>query len=165
MVQVSTRRVFKHEDRGWEHYVEWIGRPDLREVRTIDVSLNEYVDRCGDYHCELGDVDRAIRGLPVPRSGFEYYLLAARCHESPTFLGVTAFNLLGYDLCDETMTSSLLNCGPWDGRLKSIAIRMNRYGLLRWEDAQLAKDMLPQEWGEEEPHAWVDVWALYGRDS
>ena len=31
---------------------------------------------------------------------------------------------LGYDLSDETWTSSLLNCGRWEGELMNIAQRV-----------------------------------------
>ena len=41
---------------------------------------------------------------------------------------------LGYDLSDETWTSSLLNCGRWEGELMKIAQRVNQYGLLNWEE-------------------------------
>lgn len=163
-LRISTRRLFKRQDPRWDSYVRTIARPEFREVRTIDADLNEYVDERGDRLCEMGDVDRAIGDLPIPRVGLEYYLLALRCDGIPGPRECASFEFLGYDLCDETMTSSLLNCGPWDGALRGIAERMNRYGLLEWGDAQLAKEALPQEWGIGEAHAWVDVWALYGKD-
>ncbi len=40
------------------------------------------------------------------------------------------FHLLGFDLCDETKTSSILNCGPWTGLLFPLTKKLNNYGLL-----------------------------------
>ena len=70
--------------------------------------------------------------------------------------------LLGHDLSNETHTSSLLNCGPWEGQLKPFTERLNEYGLLSRQDAESAKKILPNEWGDD-PHARVTVWALYER--
>jgi hypothetical protein len=63
-------------------------------------------------------------------------------------------------LSDETHTSSLLNCGPWEGKLSPLASRLNCYGLLTYEDAVLAQTLLPTEWPGD-PHGEVTIWALY----
>jgi hypothetical protein len=70
------------------------------------------------------------------------------------------YSLLGYDLSDWTHTSSLLNCGPWKGRLAPLAERLNEYGLLSHDDAITAKGLLLTEWPDD-PHGDVTVWALY----
>ncbi len=102
-----------------------------------------------------------MSALPEIDTIQHYYLLAVNLEEdAPPTLPDNAV-LLGYDLTDETHTSSVLNCGPWTDKLAPIAQRLNRYGLLTLEDARLAEQLLPQVWGEEEPHAWVDIWALY----
>ena len=82
-LRISTRRLFRRQDPYWGSYVGWITRPELREVRTLDAELNEYVDERGDRLCEMDDVDRAMVDLPIPRVGLEYYLLALYCEDVP----------------------------------------------------------------------------------
>ena len=48
---ITTRRKFKEVDPGWTRYVSFIGLPQLKEVRTLDAMLNEYVQGCGS--CEI----------------------------------------------------------------------------------------------------------------
>jgi hypothetical protein len=162
MLFVSTRQRFRHGDPGWDGYVGRIELPHLLEVRTLDAGLNKYVDRCGCVFCDLPEIDSVLDMLPRPTGEREYYLLGSSLEsESPeSFHG---FEFLGCDLSDETMTSSVLNCGPWKGRLAPFVKRLNSYGLLSPEDAREAKRLLPLEWGVEEPHAAADIWALYGR--
>ena len=63
-------------------------------------------------------------------------------------------------MSDETWTSSLLNCGRWQGILEPIARRTKENGLLKLEDAKLAQSLLPKAWGGD-PHGFVTVWALF----
>jgi len=51
-IRLGTRRLFNRQDPHWDGYVEWIGRPELREVRTLDSALNEYIPEWGDRLCE-----------------------------------------------------------------------------------------------------------------
>ncbi|MHC5821186.1 MAG: hypothetical protein ACYT04_36280, partial [Nostoc sp.] len=67
--------------------------------------------------------------------------------------------LLGYDLSDLTLTSSLLNCGRWIAVLAPIAQRVNQYGLLNLEDALKAQALLPEAWNYSH-HGDVTIWAL-----
>jgi hypothetical protein len=48
----------------------------------------------------------------------------------------------------------------WKGRLAPLARRLNRYGLLSFDDAALAKALLPSEW-RGDPHSQVTIWARY----
>jgi hypothetical protein len=78
---------------------------------------------------------------------------------------VDGFDFLGCDLSDETITSSVLTCGPWNGLLRPFVQRLNSYGLLSVSDALEVHTILPVEWGADEPHAAAHVWALFGRGS
>ena len=123
--------------------------------------LNPYIGKPMFLYSPDDDVVSALRSLPEIDRTRHYYLLAVNLEEEvPSALpdGVT---FVGHDVADETRTSSLLNCGPWKGKLLPITKRLNQYGLLSLDDAQLAQQLLPEEWGEEEPHACVDIWALY----
>jgi len=71
---------------------------------------------------------------------------------------------LGHDLSDETGVSSLHNCGRWEGQLEPLTRRLNDVGLLSLADAELARKLLPLEWGEHDHHAHVTIWALYERE-
>ena len=68
--------------------------------------------------------------------------------------------LLGHDLSDRTRTSTLLNCGRWEGVLEPIAKRARDNGLLDLPDAKLAQALLPEAW-QGDAHAYVTIWALY----
>lgn len=102
--------------------------------------------------------------LPKPTGDHEYYLLG-RLLGSESSESIDGFEFLGCDLSDETMTSSVLNCGPWRGKLAPFVERLNAVGLLSVSDARRVQEILPAEWGAHEPHAAVQIWALYGRAS
>ena len=160
---VSTRKKFCRGDEKWDDYISFIGLSDLQEVRSIDQGLNNYVNDCGSFECTWDNVFSALDMLPVPSSDNEYYLLIVDTSSEANPPSVEGWTLLGYDLSDETRTSSLLNCGPWKGALEPLTHRLNAYGLLSRQDARNAKEILPKEWGEQEPHAQVTIWALYER--
>lgn len=162
MLWVSTRQRFRHGDPEWDAYISWIGLPQLREVRTLDAKLNKCVAECGSLDCDLSDVESVLEMLPYPASDQEYYLLG-RLLGSGGAEPIQGFDFLGCDLSDETMTSSVLNCGPWSGRLAPFVTRLNSVGLLSVADAGRVQSILPVEWGADEPHAAAQIWALYGR--
>ena len=158
---VSTRRAFREGDGGWSKYVEFIGLPELKEVRSLDSMLNDYVRDCGS--CPLqsyDDLAGALEALPRPSDEREYYLLCVDAEHEQAPPARVRCKLLGHDLSDETHTSSVLNCGPWTGELAPFTHRLNGNGLLTLDDAVAAKSILPRAWPGE-PHANVTVWALY----
>jgi len=164
MLWVSTRHRFRYGDPEWDGYIAWIALPHLREIRTLDAALNKYVDECGSLYCEPSEVESVVEMLPTPTNDAEYYLLG-RLLQSEGAAAIDGFEFLGCDLSDETMTSSVVNCGPWKGRLAPFVSRLNSVGLLSVADARAVEDILPVEWGADEPHAAAQVWALYGRAS
>jgi hypothetical protein len=158
---LTTRSDFREGDEDWANYLDFIQLPNLNEVRSLDSWLNKYVDDCGSCPLHsLADVQETLAALPRPSSDRQYYLLAVNAEKAELPPEGAEFRLLGYDLSDVTHTSSVLNCGPWKGRLGPLAERLNRYGLLTRDDALLAKTLLPSEWPGE-PHAAVTIWALY----
>jgi hypothetical protein len=161
---VSTRHKFGPSDASWTRYIGFIGLPHLSEVRSIDSALNDYVDGCGSIPLDsLSDLPDALAALPNPKGEREYSLLFLDAEIESAPLDVPRFRLLGHDLSDETHTSSLLNCGPWTGKLAPFAHRLNEFALLTLGDARLAKSLLPEAWPDD-PHANVTVWALYEID-
>ena len=160
---VSARHVFRRGDPGWEAYAEWIALPQLTEVRTLDASLNTYVRECGSLYCSLSHLEPAINLLPLPEGPREYLMLAVPLVSGALPTSLTGWRFLGCDLADETMTSSLLNCGPWRGQLARFTERLTPFGLLSVDDAQQAQRALVSEWGIEEPHASTTAWALFDR--
>lgn len=158
-MELSVREFFRRGETAWEGYISWIGLSQLAEVRTGDAALNPYDGEPVFLYPPADDFLSALCLLPEIDATRYYYLLAVNLAEEalPTLSNDAL--LLGYDLADGT--SSLLNCGPWEGKLAPIAKRVNQYGLLTFDDAQLAQKVLPEEWGEGEPHAFVDIWALY----
>jgi hypothetical protein len=146
-------------DPEWDDFIRFRGRPQLREVRSIDSWRNPCVT--GNYPVySVGDVWDRLELLPEPARGREYHLLfmdALAAGDPPEHLRL---KLLGYDLSDETWTSSLLNCCLWQGELEAIAGRTGENGLLGFDDAKLAQALLPNAWPGD-PHGIVTVWALF----
>lgn len=160
-IWVSTRRSFRDGDEGWPRYIEFIGLPELREVRSLDPMLNEYVQCCGSHPLRsYGDLAAALDSLPRPSGKGEYHLLFVEAEHGQAPPAGARCSLLGHDLSDETHTSSVLNCGPWTGELAPFTERLNGFGLLTLADAVAAKSILPRVWPGD-PHANVTVWALY----
>jgi len=158
---LSTRKIRRVGDPEWEGYIQFVALPHLREVRTIDSWCNPCVD--GNYPVSSLDElwERLGMGLPpVPVAGDEYYLFFTDALGPNGSIQHPRLRLLGYDLSDETWTSSLLNCGRWQGVLEPIARRTGENGLLTLEDAKIAQRLLPEAWGGD-PHGYVTVWALF----
>ncbi len=160
---LSTRVIRRAGSPEWFGYINFIGLPHLREIRSIDSWCNPHAEGSGDWQLEsIDQVWEFLKDdlLPNPISVDQYYLLFADAlkHEIPQ--DHPRLRLLGYDLSDETRTSSLLNCGRWEGVLAPIAQRVNQYGLLNLEDAKIAQSLLPEAWNDT-PHADVTIWALW----
>jgi hypothetical protein len=91
---------------------------------------------------DLEQVEDVLDLLPPPIPGQQHYLLFADALKAAIPQQHPRLKLLGYDLSDETRTSSFLNCGYWQGILAPIAQRVNKYGLLNLEDALIAQSLL-----------------------
>ncbi|HEY9877756.1 MAG TPA: hypothetical protein V6D29_04830 [Leptolyngbyaceae cyanobacterium] len=163
MWYLSTRIIRDKSDAEWEGYINFLGLSHLSEVRSIDSWCNPHADGSGTW--EFPSLEEALTEtwsdelLPLPTSDRQYYqlftdVLTEIPHEHPKL------KPLGYDLSDKTWTSSLLNCGQWEGVLAPIAQRVNQYGLLNLEDAKTAQSLLPEAWNNN-PHAFVTIWALF----
>lgn len=160
-MEISIRKRFRQGEDGWDGYVRFIGLPRLNEVRTRD-HINPRLGEIIFLFPPNNDVVSALCSLPaIDGTGEYYYLLAVNLEEEEVPPLPDSAVLVGYDVSDDTNVSSVLNCGPWLGKLLPITERLNGFGLLTLSDAQLAQKLLPEEWGEEEPHANVDIWALY----
>ena len=161
---VTVRRKIRRGDKRWLEYIKAVDRPQLDEVRTMDWYMNPYAPHAGDVNCTLETLDQALDDLPIPDVNNEYYLLVIDVLNDSVARVPDGWKLLGHDLSDVTRTSSLHNCGTWEGLLEPLARRLNEVGLLSLADAELARKLLPMEWGEQERHAHVTIWALYERE-
>lgn len=158
---LSTRVIRRVGEPEWADYINFLGLPHLSEVRSIDSWCNPHAEGSGDYALEsLEQVEEVLDLLPHPIVGKQYYLLFADALKEAIPQNHPRLKLLGYDLSDETWTSSLLNCGRWEGILAPIAQKVNQYGLLNLEDAKTAQVLLPDAWGHDH-HAFVTIWALF----
>lgn len=161
MMWLSTRTIRGKNDLEWLDYLDFIGLSQLTEVRSLDSWCNPPVN---DSQVEplfmLDQLDHALNRLPLPQSTREYYLLMIEAKNEKISVNHPQLKFLGYDLSDGGWTSSLLNCGRWEGILAPIAQRVNQYGLLNWEDACLAQSLLPDAWNQDS-HAFVTIWGLF----
>jgi hypothetical protein len=160
----SVRRRFRRGDTGWLEYIDSVDLPQLSEVRTIDSALNHYAAGAGDIECTPDTLAPSLNELPIPNPSDEYCLLAINLSTDSEARVPAGWKLLGHDLSDETQTSSLLNCGPWQGKLKPFTRRLNDVGLLSRADAELAVKLIPIEWGKNMDHGHATIWALYERE-
>jgi hypothetical protein len=163
---LSVRKKIRRGDERWLEYIAAVDRPQLDEVRTIDFYMNPYAPHSGYIKCMPETLTQALDELPPPDPKDEYYLLAVDLLTEPESVArlPAGWKLLGHDLSDVTRTSSLHNCGRWDGLLEPLVGRLNGVGLLSLADAELARKLLPLEWGDHERHAHVTIWALYTRE-
>jgi hypothetical protein len=159
---ISARKSFSPQEPGWDSYKQFINFSIPDELYTIDSALNSYIDDCSSFVIDdLSQLESVMPLLPrVDPGTSQYYQLAINILKEERPPLDNSVTQLGHDICDATCTSSLLNCGPWLGELTAIASHINGYGLLSLPDAKLARDLLPQVWGESEPHAHVDIWLL-----
>jgi hypothetical protein len=170
---LSARQILLPTDRDWLTFIDWIKIRGLTQVRSIDNSLNDYVSESGELTLkpqDLRNLNRALRELPRIKRDREYYLLAVNAtkgedvgflRELDNTIGRDALRYLECDLSNRTLTSSLLNCGPWEGDLAAYHERVNEVGLLSFEDAAAAREKLPAAFGQSDPLAHADVWMLY----
>ena len=158
---LSLRHKFSVDNENWTDYINWVKLKNLKEVRSIDAKLNQYVGNCGDYECSYENLN-VVKGMLPEISNGQYYLLAIDIQNEVSLNeNLKDCNFLGYDLADDTCTSSILNCGELKGKLAVFKDKMNKYGLLDLENAKMVKNILPQQWGEKELHAKVTIWGLY----
>jgi hypothetical protein len=158
---LSTRVIRHADDPEWSGYINSVGLFHLREIRTIDSWCNPHVGDSGNFSlASLEQVWEMLDWLPTPIPSKQYYLLFTSVLNVKVPMSHHRLKLLGYDLSDETWTSSLLNCGRWEGVLEPIAQKVNEYGLLNLEDAKTAQTILPSAWNDN-PHAFVTIWALF----
>lgn len=158
---LSTRVIRRAGEPEWADYINFLGLSHLAEVRSIDSWCNPHAEGSSDYQLHsLAFVGEVLDLLPTPIPGQQYYLLFADALIESIPQNHPQLKLLGYDLSDETSTSTLLNCGRWSGILAPIAERVNKYGLLNLEDAKMAQVLLPDAWCQND-HAFVTIWALF----
>lgn len=163
MWHFSTRIIRRSGEPEWEDYINFIGLPHLQEIRSIDSWCNPPVKESVTWELEsLEKVEQILaeKLLPIPILGKQYYQLFTDDLNVEITSNHLTLNLLGYDLSDWTWTSSLLNCGRWEGNLATIAQSVNQYGLLSLENAKIAQNILPDAWNKD-PHAFVTIWALF----
>src|SRR5512144_2357772 len=142
---LSRRSIRRLGDAEWEDHMNFIGLRHLLEIRTIDWWGNP----CIDGKLRLSSLDElweAVSKLPKRATEREYRLLFTDALGPWGMLQHPRLRLLGYDLSDQTLTSSVLNCGRWEGVLEPIAKRTRDNGLLELPDAKLAQALLPEAW-------------------
>jgi hypothetical protein len=160
IVEISTREFFKSNSTFWHKYINWIQLTHLSEVRTIDPGLNTLVSNVDPIEVDIGLIEQAIKKLPKPNPENEYYQLKIKLTKQAVVPNISGFAYLGIDLADETQTSSILNCGAWKKGLFKFIKKLNKFGLLDCDTALHIQEILPDEW-QEDPHSFVDLWAVY----
>jgi hypothetical protein len=133
----------------------------LAEVRSIDSGLNGYAPHGGAEECDPLTLAHALGEVPPPTSEREYVQLVVNRDGPFADFTPEGFALLGHDLADETLTSSLLNCGFDVAAFAAFDERLNAVGLLSLDDARAAQAVLWREYPPGMSHADTDVWAIF----
>ncbi|WP_341529670.1 hypothetical protein WKK05_10335 [Nostoc sp. UHCC 0302] len=158
---LSTRAILRVNNRQWLDYFDSLGLPHRTEIRSIDSWCNPHVHYSENFR--LHSLEQAwdlLDWLPSPISIRQYYLLFTNADKQRILLNHPRLQLLGHDLLDREFNSSLLNYRPWKGTLAPLAQRVNKYGLLSWDDAKAAQAILPELW-HGVPRSWVTIGALF----
>ena len=155
---LSTRQRLCKGDPNWDAFTDFVGLSHLSEVRSIDSSWNPCIE--GNFPIDsMSYLWDNLESLLPQKAANEYYLLCVDSEYHDTFPH-PRLTFLGYDLSDETWTSTLLNCGPWEGKLAILAANSRSNGLLELPAAKTAQALLPDEWNNDH-HSHVTIWALY----
>ncbi|MBK9266739.1 MAG: hypothetical protein IPM54_44005 [Polyangiaceae bacterium] len=165
-MNLSVCRKFRKGDNHWCEHIEHYRVSYLSEIRSIDGLLNWYAPDYSRDKLTPETLDEALAELPIPDPDNDYYMLGIDLVAEPEYVArlPEGWKLMGHDLADGTRVSSLHNCGRWEGQLEPLTRRLNEFGLLSLADAELARKLLPLEWGEHDHHAHVTIWALYTRE-
>jgi len=145
---------------GWDDYLAWIKLSRIEQVRTYDSILNPPGAAFPLTVSAIREVEERVSSLNLNNS-CQYLQLAINLEDEEMPLLPEWIALLGYDLAEiDSSVSSLLNCGPWEGELAQFTTLLNRFGLLDLQEVRRAEMILPIVWGQDEPHAFADVWAI-----
>lgn len=160
--RVGLRRPHDVTDPMWSGYLADLDLVGRHDVCSIDGWVCPYGRRePGDAaFATLAEVERYLPHVDIGGDD-EYALVFVDADVATLPVDHPALRLVGYDLSDETHTSSLLNCGPWHEQgLGELAVRRNERGLLDRADAYAARDLLPIAFFDDY-HGWCTVWALF----
>jgi hypothetical protein len=158
---LSTREILYVNNCHWRDYFDSLGFPRRAEIRSIDSWCNPHVHYSENFRLHsLEQVWDLLDWLPSPIFKRQYYLLFTSADKQRVLLTHPRLHLLGHELLDHQFNSSLLNYWPWKGALAPFAQRVNKYGLLSWDDAKAAQVILPELW-HGAPRSWVAVAALF----
>lgn len=161
--RVSVRRPHPADDPLWPRYLAELGLTGrAADLRTIDgwVCPKGEGVRGDRILSTLDEVSRYLSKIRVAHAD-EYVRVYVDADLLPLSFAHPDFRLLGYDLSDETRTSSLFNCGSWaEQGLGDLAARRNDHGLLAIDDAREAQERLPIAFFDDH-HGWCTVWALF----
>ncbi|MBD2247755.1 hypothetical protein [Nostoc sp. FACHB-888] len=158
---LSTREILYVNNCHWRDYFDSLGFPRRAEIRSIDSWCNPHVHYSENFR--LHSLEQAwdlVDWLPIPIFKRQYYLLFTNADKQRVLLTHPRLRLLGHELLDHQFNSSLLNYWPWEGALAPFAQRVNKYGLLSWDDAKAAQVILPELW-HGAPRSWVAIAALF----
>jgi hypothetical protein len=162
----------------WAEYLEWSKLSHLRELVSVDFSLNEllvepdrdneedwkYIVLDGDY--ETGfytSLDYVLRKMQ-PKERFNFLAVAINPAEECKDIKLHDFDFLGYDLLDQEYThSALSNCGGFDETF--LPSDLNQFGLLyNFEKANDIQMRLLKN-NPDEHHADTNVIAIWRHKS
>jgi hypothetical protein len=152
----------------WQEYLDFIERPQIQEAVTLDLLLCPPLTDSDDEpypEPEPAQLTTLLPEFPPGDPERHQLLVAFGPYEAEPDAMPEGFAFCGFDLLDDSRgISSLCNCGPYDAELVRFAEAVNRFGLLPHRIlANELQDALPEAWGDDEPHAFAEVYAVWRR--
>jgi hypothetical protein len=106
MGYLSTRTLRRIGDPEWADYADFLGLPNLTEIRTIDSWCNPHAE--GSKTWGFPTLDEALQAvwceklLPIPVAHQQYHQLFTEASMPNLPQGNLGLQFLGYDLSDDT---------------------------------------------------------------
>jgi len=143
---VSTRIKLCEGQETWREFVSHSGIDHVKEVRSADPHVNDYVFVDGQarpHECTVENLFDVISQLPRPESANHYYQLAInlRYDEIPEL--PASVKLLGFDILNDDMESLTLSLGVLATDFTEYRTRANSFALFSKCDAEELALKLP----------------------
>lgn len=158
----------------WEEYLQWSKLSHLKELVSVDLSLNEelfepdrdkeedwnYIVQDGIYETGFySSLDYVLQKMQ-PKERLNLLAVVINPAENCSFVPLDNFEFLGYDLLDQEYThSALSNCGGFDETF--LPSDLNQFGLISGFEKAYDVQRRLLENNPDEHHADTNVIAIW----
>ncbi len=165
-MHLSTRLKFREGQNTWQEFVSHSGLDYVKEVRSADPHINDYVFVDGSacpYECTATNLFEVLSKLPRIGSPDHYYQLGINLRSENIPKLPPSASLLGFDVLNDDMDSLTLALGILPTYLPDYLTKANSFALFSRSDAEEIVAELPPLLPElpKDPENIYSVWAVY----